>query len=184
MGTIVVQNGQKRDEAKSLTEEDVTGAIIRTLKTGDRTLCFVQGSGEHQIDDTGREGLSSFKQVVEHDNYKTRTLSLLEKPEIPKDCTVLIIAGPRFDYLQPAVNAIKSYVEGGGRALIMLDPPLQLGRQSDQPRTRRSQRSFLRGASPRKRISCSTPAAWVSYSASARPCRLSRRMRIIRSCVR
>jgi ABC-type uncharacterized transport system involved in gliding motility auxiliary subunit len=40
-----------------------------------------------------------------------------------------VISGPSGDYVQPAVDAIKKYVEGGGRALIMLDPPLKVGRR-------------------------------------------------------
>src|SRR4051794_20564022 len=128
-GTIQVQVGSKREEAKSLTEEEVTGALIRGLKGGDRTVCVIQGSGEHSLDDSGREGLSQLKQLIERNTYKTRTISLLEKAEIPKDCTVVLVAGPRFDYVAPAVNALKVYVEGGGRALVMLDPPLQLGKE-------------------------------------------------------
>ena len=42
---------------------------------------------------------------------------------------MLVVAGPTGDYIQPEVDAIKKYVEGGGRALFMLDPPLQLGRK-------------------------------------------------------
>lgn len=128
-GTIFVQVGNKREEAKSLTEEEVTGALIRALKGGERTVCAVQGSGEHSLEETGRDGYSQVKQALERNNYKTRTISLLEKPEVPGDCTVLLIAGPRFDYLPPAVNAIKTYVEKGGRALILIDPPLQLGKE-------------------------------------------------------
>ena len=40
-----------------------------------------------------------------------------------------MVAGPTGDYIQPEVDAIKKYVEGGGRALFMLDPPLKLGRR-------------------------------------------------------
>ncbi len=47
---------------------------------------------------------------------------------MPADCTALVIAGPTRNYQQPEVDAIKKYVEGGGRALFMLDPPLKLGR--------------------------------------------------------
>jgi ABC-type uncharacterized transport system involved in gliding motility auxiliary subunit len=42
---------------------------------------------------------------------------------------VLVIAGPDSDYVQPEVDAIKSYVENGGRALLLLDPPLKMGRE-------------------------------------------------------
>ena len=38
---IVIDAGPRREEAKSLTEEEVTGAMIRTLKGGERTVCFV-----------------------------------------------------------------------------------------------------------------------------------------------
>jgi ABC-type uncharacterized transport system involved in gliding motility auxiliary subunit len=48
---------------------------------------------------------------------------------VPADCTVLIVAGPTGDYIQPEVDAIKKYVEGGAKALFMLDPPLRLGRK-------------------------------------------------------
>ncbi len=128
-GTIFVQAGLKREEAKSLTEEEITGALIRALKGGDRHVCFVSGSGEHSLDDTGRSGYSSLKEVLERNNYKARAISLLEKPEVPGDCTILAVGGPRFDYVQPAVDAIQRYVEGGGSALLLLDPPTRLGNE-------------------------------------------------------
>jgi len=127
-GTIFVEANNKREEAKSLTEEEITGALIRALKEGTRTVCAVSGSDEHSLDDTERGGYSNLKDLLERNNYKTRTISLLEKPEVPSDCTVLLVGGPRFDYVQPAVDAIKTYVENGGRALFLLDPPLKLGR--------------------------------------------------------
>ena len=126
-GTIYVDAGGKREEAKSVTEEEITNALIRALKGGVRSVCAVQGSGEHGLDDTGREGYSSLKEALEKNNYTTRSISLLEQPQVPSDCTVLLVGGPRFDYVEPVVNAIKSYVEGGGRALLMLDPPVRFG---------------------------------------------------------
>jgi ABC-type uncharacterized transport system involved in gliding motility auxiliary subunit len=128
-GEAIVTNGSKKEEAKTFDEEGVTGAIIRTMKGGDRTVCVISGSGEHRMEDTTAAGLADFKTVVEKDNYKTKSVNLLEKAEIPAECTVVVVAGPVGDYIQPAVDALKKYVEGGGRALIMLDPPLKLGRK-------------------------------------------------------
>jgi len=129
LGTIFVSAGDKREEAKSLTEEEVTGALIRALKSGPRMAYFVTGSGEKSISDTNPDGFSTMKEVLEKNNYTTREVSLMEKPEVPKDCTILVIAGPTKDYIQPEVDAIKKYVDNGGRALIMLDPPLAFGKQ-------------------------------------------------------
>ncbi len=127
-GAIYVEAGGKREEAKSLTEEEITSAMIRALKTGTRNVCVVSGSGERNLEDSGRGGGADLKSILERDNYHTRAISLLEKPEVPSDCTVLVVYGPKLDYTGPAVNAIKKYVEGGGRALFMLDPPLKMGR--------------------------------------------------------
>ena len=41
---------------------------------------------------------------------------------------MLMVGGPKRDYIQPEVDAIKNYVENGGRALIMLDPPLKFAK--------------------------------------------------------
>src|ERR1700749_1055765 len=68
-GTAVVQIGAKKDTAKSMTEEGITGAFIRDLKDTTRTICFVTGSGEHRLDDSKREGLSRFKDLLSKTNY-------------------------------------------------------------------------------------------------------------------
>jgi ABC-type uncharacterized transport system involved in gliding motility auxiliary subunit len=142
-GTIQVESGTKKEEAKSLTEEEVTGAIIRSLKTGERNACFVTGSGERSIDDSGRSGFSAVKDALDRNNNKTRAVNLLTSgakpatPEatgapvagqisVPADCTVLVVAGPQHDYVQPEADAIKKFVEAGGKALFMLDPPLSM----------------------------------------------------------
>jgi len=128
-GAAVVQLGAKKEEAKTFDEEGVTGALIRTLKGGDRTVCVASGSGEHRIEDNSKNGFTDFQTVVQKDNYKVKSISLLEKAEVPAECTVVVVGGPTGDYVQPEVDAIKKYVEGGGRALFMLDPPLKLGRK-------------------------------------------------------
>ena len=127
-GATLVQIGAKKEEAKSLSEEDITGAFIRVLKNNTRAVCFVGGSGEHQIDDSDRNGYSQLKEMLGKDEYTSKSIDLLQKAEVPSDCTVLVVAGPTRDYQQPEVDAIKKYVEGGGRALFMLDPPLKMGR--------------------------------------------------------
>jgi ABC-type uncharacterized transport system involved in gliding motility auxiliary subunit len=127
-GTAIVQVGTNKQEAKGVNEEGITGALIRDLKNTTRTVCFVTGSGEHQIDDSSRSGYSRFKELLGKDEYVAKSVDLLQKAEIPSYCTILVVAGPSGDYQQPEVDAIKRYVEDGGRALFMLDPPLKIGR--------------------------------------------------------
>ena len=71
----------------------------------------------------------AFRASSRRTTTRFKSINLQQKAEVPADCTVLVVAGPTGDYIQPEVDAIKKYVEGGGRALFMLDPPLRLGRK-------------------------------------------------------
>jgi len=127
-GTAIVQVGLSKEQAKGITEQGITGAFIQDLKGSTRTVCFIGGSGERQIDDTDRNGFSNLKDLLAKDSYAAKSISLLQQADVPSDCTVLVVGGPVSDYLQPAVDAIKKYIEGGGRALFLLDPPLKIGK--------------------------------------------------------
>jgi ABC-type uncharacterized transport system involved in gliding motility auxiliary subunit len=150
-GTIpnIIVNGLRPEEAKSLTEEELTGALIRSLKSGERNACVVSAAGEPSLDDTGPNGFGYVKQLLERNNYKPRTVKLsagaaptdqpvtlgkavgTEAVAVPKDCTTLIVAGPRLDYTPATVNALKNFMEAGGHGLFMLDNTLTVGR--DEP---------------------------------------------------
>ena len=123
-GAIFVDYGAKHEEAKSLTEEEITGAIKRAMTSGVRTACFAVGSGESSITDTEREGYSHFKDLLEKSSVKSKEVPLLQKAEVDKDCTILVLAGPTHDYIAPVLDAIKKFVEGGGKAFIMLTPSI------------------------------------------------------------
>ena len=146
--TVLVSSNGRQEEAKSNTEEEVTGALIRSQKSGERTVCYVTGAGEHGLDDEQANGFSLQKQLLERDNYKAKSIKLApagtadaNKPvaigqtaptgpvEVPKDCLALVVGGPQSDYPKPVADAIQTYVEGGGHALIMMDTTMHLGRE-------------------------------------------------------
>ncbi len=127
-GTAYVEIGPRREEAKALTEEGITGAFLKDLK-GVRKVCFVTGSQEHALEGTDSNGLSQFKTLLDRDNYQAQAVTLLDKSAVPGDCNVLVIAGPSTDYAANEVNAIKTYIENGGRAMFLLDPPLDFSRE-------------------------------------------------------
>ncbi|HEX7361295.1 MAG TPA: GldG family protein [Bryobacteraceae bacterium] len=127
-GTAYVQIGKRREAAKTLDEQGITGAFIKDLK-GVRTVCFVSGSQEHALTDTASTGLSQFKTFLQRDNYQSNSITLLDKSAVPSDCNVLVVAGPQLTYTPNEVTAIKNYVEGGGRAFFMLDPPINFGQE-------------------------------------------------------
>jgi ABC-type uncharacterized transport system involved in gliding motility auxiliary subunit len=127
-GTAFVELNGRKEEAKQFNEEGLTGAFLKVLK-GERTVCFVKGNGELTLDQSNDGGLSFYKRLLERDNYAVQAITLLDKPAVPSNCSVTVVAGPQNDYTANEVSAIKTYVETGGRALFLLDPPLNFGRE-------------------------------------------------------
>ena len=124
-GTVVVAAGERHFEAPSTNEEGVTNALVRVLK-GQKTVYFVQGHGERELESSERLGYDRIKKQLGNENYQVKTVVLLQKMEIPADCSLLVIAGPRHDYLPPEVETIRKYLMGGGRGLLLLDPGVDL----------------------------------------------------------
>ena len=124
-GTIIVATADKQFEAQSETEEGVTNAIVRLLK-GQKTVYFIQGHGEHDVESSERLGYANLKKALENENYVTKVHVLMQKLEIPADCSMLVVAGPKNDYLQQEIDVIKTYLTGGGHALILLDPGVEI----------------------------------------------------------
>jgi ABC-type uncharacterized transport system involved in gliding motility auxiliary subunit len=126
-GTVVFNYKGRTETVVGTDEQQLTNTLIKVLSGAERTVYFLQGHGEHDTAGSDREGYSTIYQALGSENYKTDTLALAQKPEVPANATVLVIAGPRTDLLQGEVDAIKQYLDRGGKLLVMLDPPDKQG---------------------------------------------------------
>src|SRR5215475_924269 len=98
-GTLILEMGGKTERieksSEALREEDVTNALMKIVKGEKKTIYFVQGHGEKNIEDTEKTGYSSAKAGLEKDNYSLKTLNLVQENKIPDDAFVVVMAGPK-----------------------------------------------------------------------------------------
>ena len=57
---------------------------------------------------------------------------LAQKGAVPADASVVVIAGPTVDLLPPEIEALKKYLEAGGKLVALVDPPAKV---TDAPLT-------------------------------------------------
>ena len=147
---ILVDSGARKEEAKSLTEEEITGALIRVAedRRAQRLLRDRQRASTarrfrpHRL--LAAEGSAGEEQLQDPHHLAAAAAAKPAAPPAPigrrparrgqvRGSQGLHRPGGRRPQVRlhrsPAVDAIKTYVEGGGRALFMLDPPAQ-----DRPR--------------------------------------------------
>jgi ABC-type uncharacterized transport system involved in gliding motility auxiliary subunit len=129
-GTIVIDAGDKVERVSSATEQDVTNAIIKVIKDEKKKIYFVEGHGEKDPDESSATGVSLIKAKLEDSNYEVETFHPLEamregRIQLPEDATAFVIAGPQQDYLPAEIETLRSYLQGGGKAVFLIDPDNQ-----------------------------------------------------------
>ncbi len=123
---IVLSGKERRDidfDRRMISEEEVTNAIIRVTRK-ERKAYFLTGHREYRIDDSANEGLSVFNQLLKNNNVQTQELLLTAQTQIPADCDVLVIAGPREFLSADEKMKIQQYLAKGGDALILIENTL------------------------------------------------------------
>jgi len=121
-GTTVLEAGDKEDKVTELDEERLTNGLVKLLREGKRTIYFLKGHGENNLDDESRSGYRHAKEALEKSGHQVKELLLLREPQVPVDAAVLVISGPKRDLIEPELKALKAYIDGGGKLLIQLDP--------------------------------------------------------------
>ena len=120
-GTLVLAYDGRTHNVSSLTESNVTNALVRLLKGAKKIAYFALGDGESSPKSTGRFGYSQVSQALVSDNYTVKTLVLAQSPHVPPDCSVLVIGGPTHPWLQPQVQAVANYLARGGRVMFLIN---------------------------------------------------------------
>ncbi len=124
-GTVVMEYDGRREKVMSEREQDLTNNLIKVTTGRQVKAYFVQGHGERDSVGSDRPGYASVVDALKRDNYTVDKVVLAQSQAgVPADASVLIIAGPTADYLKPEVDAIRTYLRKGGKALFLLDPPV------------------------------------------------------------
>jgi ABC-type uncharacterized transport system involved in gliding motility auxiliary subunit len=123
-GTVVFEYAGRVERATNDTEQDLANALIKAVQGKEKTLYFVQGHGERDTAGSDRRtGYSGIAQALQIDNFKVEKLGLLQQKSVPAEATAVVIAGPQVDYTPDEIGMLREYLQRGGRALFLLDPP-------------------------------------------------------------
>lgn len=103
-------------------EQAITSAILAVTEEKQRKIYFLTGHGEKDPESFDPvKGYSYVSTKLKQDNMLVEKLKLSAKHEIPKDCDVLVIAGPTVRLTAEEVDLIGKFLENRGRVIAMID---------------------------------------------------------------
>jgi ABC-type uncharacterized transport system involved in gliding motility auxiliary subunit len=129
LGTIVFEYKGRNEKVNSEAEQEVTNALIKVIQGRQPKVYFTQGHGEKDTAGAQPGGYNSIVAGLTSGNFVVDKVVLAQAGAVPADAEVLIIAGPKTDFLGPEIDAVKAYLAKGGKLLVLLDPVIKV----DQP---------------------------------------------------
>ncbi len=125
----ITKKGISKEGIGFLGEQAFSSAILGVTQKEAPVIYFVKGHGERDIDDFGRHGgYSDIARIMRRDTMDVRTLQFADVGGVPKDCSLLVVAGPDRKYSDAEVKYIEEYLKKRhGRALFLLDPSANSG---------------------------------------------------------
>ncbi len=124
-GLVRVAIGAEAVEISEVTEQNVTNALVKLTRQGEKVVYFLEGHGERPIADEAaalRTGYGRAAAALANENYRTQSLLLAAAGEVPEDADVVIVAGATRSLLDVEYDALDRYLMRGGALLALVDP--------------------------------------------------------------
>ena len=97
-------------------EGAITSAVSYVVNDDLPKVYTLTGHGEGSLS-------SDFQSAAEQDNVEFEELSLLSAETVPEDADCVLILAPQSDIADVELTALQAYLDGGGRLLLITDPP-------------------------------------------------------------
>jgi len=125
--TMVLKRGTASTMLRVVSESSLTSALIRVSRAVPKTLYFVEGHGEHALQDKERGGYSHLDESLVAQGFTIKPLLLLSEKKVPDDAAVVIVGGPQRPFAEEEWMALDGYLARGGRLFVLVDPIVQTG---------------------------------------------------------
>jgi gliding motility-associatede transport system auxiliary component len=121
-GEIVVRYQDRSEHVKSDSEQVFTNALQRLARNQERWVAFIEGHGERNALGEANHDLGEWVKQLFNQGYRAQPINLGETQAIPENTGILVIAGPRLEYLPGELEIILEYINNGGNLLWLQEP--------------------------------------------------------------
>lgn len=105
-------------------EEIFTSTLLELMEDRKPKILFTSGHGELSLDDFSGSGLSMARDLMGKDNFELEEWISLGEITVPEGTDLIVIAGPKSDFIEPELELLAGYLDSGGRLLVLIDPIL------------------------------------------------------------
>jgi hypothetical protein len=123
-GTVVVEANGRRELVYPAEERLLVNTVASVTDPRPRQVCFSSGHGEYEAATTqtvADEEPKGVGNLLERLGYRWQEVELAQEGAVPDSCRLLLVHGPRQDFIEKEIDAVVQFLSNGGNALFLLD---------------------------------------------------------------
>ncbi len=122
-GQMMVEMDGRRELVDDILEIEVTSALQRLARIDPPVACFTVGHGERDVGDILPGGFAQFATELRQLGYEVESLALgaVGGAERLGTCSVVVIGGPRVNFLPAEIELLRQYTDANGRLVVFAD---------------------------------------------------------------
>lgn len=122
-GALLVRyKGHEQRVESPINERNLSNALERLARGGERIVAFVTGDGERQADGHANADLGTFMGQVERRGIRAVPLNFSQTRGVPEHTDLVVLASPSASLTPESVQALVDYVRDGGNLLWLTEP--------------------------------------------------------------
>jgi ABC-type uncharacterized transport system involved in gliding motility auxiliary subunit len=121
-GEVLLEYQGRSEKISQISEANVSNAVQRLLRQGERWLVFLQGHGERNPYGEANHDYSLFATQLANKGFAVEILNLTQSGAVADNTDVIVLASPKVPLLPGEIEILRNYIEEGGNFLWLADP--------------------------------------------------------------
>ncbi|WP_193222228.1 Gldg family protein [Alkalilimnicola sp. S0819] len=120
-GELVLRYRGAQQRVRVPTEQHISAAIERLLRTGEAYIAYLTGHGERSLEGETNHDLGRFGEALRRKGYRLQALNLARMPALPDNLALLVLADPQVELLPGEQSIVQRYLREGGSLLLLAE---------------------------------------------------------------
>jgi ABC-type uncharacterized transport system involved in gliding motility auxiliary subunit len=120
-GEMLVEYGGRTERLTTVSEQVLTGALMRLARRSDPLLLYLDGHGERSLEGAANHDLGEFGKRLQQQGFRLSPLNLALAQNVPANAAMLVIAQPQLALLPGETDKLLRHVADGGNVLWLVD---------------------------------------------------------------
>jgi ABC-type uncharacterized transport system involved in gliding motility auxiliary subunit len=125
---VILEYQGRQSRIEKADEQEITSGLVKVTREKDKKVYLLAGHAELPTEPS-KDGSSValLKELLTNNRYTVAEFSFTKSASVPADADMLLVIGPRMNFLDVEVKAIEEYLRKGGSLVLAVSSGFKTG---------------------------------------------------------